>query len=433
MIKHIHAHDEIFERTYIMSKKIRRLRIWPIMFALVAIFSIAGASYTYLTSEGSGRNSSSNLPIATQDDVNISNINSGDTSNSADFKVASLKLQNEVDKLVKAQNLNIKKRAKSEQTANRDAGKGTIEWWQRVQVVSVDSPASLNKLKEYLSSGLKDKNGIVIREEKDVYEGMQVIRLDIALVDSLGGEELNLTTDKIYIMGVSPEAIKPAKKPVKGRLALVIDDAGYDIEPLRKMLALNRNFTFAIIPDRPYSKESLQLIKQSGCEAILHLPMEPLDKSQQSEARTVEVDMTDDQIKSLTKEYIESLPGIIGVNNHQGSKATADERVMKSALSVIKSKGLFFVDSNTQPKTIAHKVASNMGIKTNINRAFLDGQADVDYIKKRLRQAANSAIEDGSYIAICHVRPNTATALVGVIDELEDMGIEFVFVSTLLR
>ena len=433
MIKHIHAHDALLERTYIMSKKVKKLRIWPIIFAVLATFAVAGASYTYLMSDSPGSNPNTTVPVASQgDDIAKNNI-APTKVNSADFKDASLKLQNEVDKLVKAQKWDIKKRAKSEQKVSRAEGKGTIDWWQRVQLISVNSPTSVNQLKEYLSAGLKDKKGIVIREEKDLYDGVEVVRLDIALVDSLGGEELNLTTDKIYIMGVTPEAVKPPKKPVKGRLALVIDDCGYEIEPLRKMLALKRNFTFAIIPERPYSKESLQLIKQAGCEPILHLPMEPLDKAQQSEKRTVEVGMTDEAIKNLTREYIEQLPGIVGVNNHQGSRATADERVMKATLSVIKAKGLFFVDSNTQPKTVAHKIASNMGIRTNINRAFLDGQADVDYIKTRLRQAGKSAVDNGSYIAICHVRPKTAIALVEVIDELENMGVEFVFVSTLLK
>lgn len=434
MIKHIHAHDALLERTYIMSKKVKKLRIWPIVFALLAVVAVAGASYTYVTSDSSGNSPNQVTPAVGQDDKKDSKLDNATSKvNSADFKDASLKLQNEVDKLVKAQKWDIKKRAKSEQKVNRAEGKGTIDWWQRVQLISVNSPTSVDKLKEYLTSGLKDKKGIVIREEKDTYEGVEVIRLDIALVDILGGEELNLTTDKIYIMGATPEAVKPAKNPVKGRLALVIDDCGYEIEPLRKMLALKRNFTFAIIPDRPYTKESLNLIKQAGLEPILHLPMEPLDKTQQSESRTIEVSMTDEAIKNLTREYIEQLPGIVGVNNHQGSRATADERVMKAALAVIKSKGLFFLDSNTQPKTIAHKVASNMGIRTNINRAFLDGQADVDYIKKRLRQAVQSAIDNGSYIAICHVRPKTAIALVEVIDELEKMGVEFVFVSTLLK
>ena len=74
-----------------------------------------------------------------------------------------------------------------------------------------------------------------------------------------------------------------------------------------------------------------------------------------------------------------------------------------------------------------------MGVKTGLNNAFLDGQADVDYIKGRMRQAGEAAIKNGTYIAICHARPKTVIALAEMVKEFDDMGVELVFVSTLLR
>jgi polysaccharide deacetylase 2 family uncharacterized protein YibQ len=198
------------------------------------------------------------------------------------------------------------------------------------------------------------------------------------------------------------------------------------------MTALQQKISFAVIPYRNFSAEALAIIRKNGKEALLHLPMEPLDRSQQSEKITISVNMADDEIKQITRKAIEQLPGIAGVNNHQGSRATADERVMRAVLSVIKEKRLFFIDSFTQPKTIAYKVAGQMGVRTAINRAFMDGEADVGYIKSRLRQAGERALKEGSYIAICHARPKTAAALSEMVSELEAMGVEFVFVSSLV-
>lgn len=394
------------------------MRTWPIILALILISAVAVGSYYYYTDD-----KTSAPAQAVEEQVKTKP--SEDKSNDANFKDSSLVLQAQVDKVLRSHK--VENELKDEKNIKRDNG-GNINWWQRQQLVYLDRATTVDKFKQQLNNVIKDKKGTVLKHEKDTYSGKQVERIDIAYVDTLGGEGLTLVVDRLYAIPSAP--VKVAKK---GKLALIVDDCGYDTDTVSKMTSLNQDITFAIIPYRQFSVEALQIIKHSGKEAMLHLPMEPLDASQQSEKTTVTVNMSDKDIKDFTKRSIEQLPGIVGVNNHQGSRATADERVMKAVLSVVKSKNLFFVDSNTQPKTIAHKMASQMGVRTALNQAFLDGQADVDYIKGRLRQAGQSAIKNGSFIAICHARPKTVIALREMVDELEAMGVEFVFVSRLLH
>jgi polysaccharide deacetylase 2 family uncharacterized protein YibQ len=283
--------------------------------------------------------------------------------------------------------------------------------------VTLDASTSIEEIADDLKKRLK--SGAVSRGEDDSWSGQSALRLDVALTAA------GIVVDKIYFLPT-----ETAEK-ASGKLAVIVDDCGYDSGIVRKMTALKQNISFAVIPYRDVSAEALAIIKNSGKEALLHLPMEPLDRSQQSEKITIAVDMSDDEIKQITRKAIEQLPGVAGVNNHQGSRATADERVMKAVLSVVKERRLFFIDSFTQPKTIAYRLAGQMGVRTAVNRAFMDGEADVAYIKGRLRQAASSALKEGSYIAICHARPQTAAALSEMVGEMEKMGVEFVFVSAL--
>ncbi|MDR3349472.1 MAG: divergent polysaccharide deacetylase family protein [Acidaminococcales bacterium] len=342
-----------------------------------------------------------------------------------DYKEPSLALQAEVNGVLKANKAQVKETKHLEKSAG---GKQNtkIDWLERSQLVTIDASASIEEIKDDLNKRLKSKSGAVARQEQDKWEGQNVERIDIALITD-DGDISELIVDRIYF---APPA--KAKKAGHGRLAVIVDDCGYDADIVRKITGLKQKLSFAVIPYRNFSAEALAIIKKSGKEALLHLPMEPLDRSQQSEKITIAVNMSDDEAKQITRKAIEQLPGIVGVNNHQGSRATADERIMRAVLSVIKEKRLFFVDSFTQPKTLAYKVAGQMGVRTAINRAFMDGEADVGYIKGRLRQAGEQALKEGSYIAICHARPQTAIALSETLNELEAIGVEFVFVSSLV-
>ena len=167
---------------------------------------------------------------------------------------------------------------------------------------------------------------------------------------------------------------------------------------------------------------------------MLHLPMEPMNASAMSEGKsTVLTNMDDKRIMQLTREMVNSLPGISGVNNHQGSKATSDERTMRAVLKELKRDGLFFVDSNTYAKSLGDKLAAQMGVPTGRNNIFLDNSTNEDEIIGKIWQAAAIADEYGSAIAICHARPHTVNAWEQVIDEVKASGLKLVPVTEVLH
>jgi len=189
--------------------------------------------------------------------------------------------------------------------------------------------------------------------------------------------------------------------------------------------------SFAVIPFKTTSSAALQIIRQNDQTAMLHLPMEPAGEAS-SESRYIKVGMSKAELEKLTTDAIKSLPGVKGVNNHQGSKATTDYSTMQAVLGTIKKQGLFFLDSRTSSDSLAEKLAGQMGIKTGRNNRYLDNSSSVGDIKAEILAAAATADKNGSVIVICHARPATAQAWEEIYKQLKDGGIKFVPVSELL-
>ena len=83
---------------------------------------------------------------------------------------------------------------------------------------------------------------------------------------------------------------------------------------------------------------------------------------------------------SLTRRALNSLPGVMGVNNHQGSKATADKDTMRVVLQELRRQKLFFVDSRTNSASVARNMAQQLDVSTARNDIFLDNSSDVQAI-----------------------------------------------------
>ena len=222
------------------------------------------------------------------------------------------------------------------------------------------------------------------------------------------------------------------KVPKKKELFVIIDDVGNNLSYLDAFLELPVPVTFAVMPGRPFSEESARRIIKAGFEIILHQPMEPLG-GQNPGVGAIVTGMSEDEIIAVLDGNLKGLPSIMGINNHMGSKATADEKTMKSVMKYLSKKGMFFIDSFTTGRSVGEKVAEELNVPyAKRNSVFLDNDDDVERIENALRTGADVAGQMGNAILIGHVKTG---ALAKVIDkvsqELKDNGYAFRGVSAL--
>lgn len=270
---------------------------------------------------------------------------------------------------------------------------------------------------------------------KDKYEGY---RCQVGVSVKAGKGQKNFVSDTVHFynnlnLGKTQEQLAARPRHFEGRLAIVVDDCGTDIKAVRTLLNMDVPFNFSILPGKDFSSDILAAVNEKGRVALLHLPMEPINRNAMSEgANTITTDMSDHQTAELTRKHVKGLYGVVGVNNHQGSKVTADPKQMKVVLKVLQDEGLFFMDSKTNSETVARDVAREMGIKTCMNDKFLDNSTDPQAIREELYKVLEMAERNGTAIAICHARPGTVAMWQKYLQEIKDTGITFVPLTDLL-
>jgi len=128
---------------------------------------------------------------------------------------------------------------------------------------------------------------------------------------------------------------------------------------------------------------------------------------------------------------LETVPHAAGVNNHEGSKATADPQLMDALMPALRERGLFFVDSRTTASTVAYNTARRYGVRAASRKVFLDDSLDANAIEKQIDLAVKDADRDGQAIAIGHPHPETIATLRQMLPRLKEHGIQLVFASDL--
>lgn len=234
----------------------------------------------------------------------------------------------------------------------------------------------------------------------------------------------------------SKQGLKPYEKPpaavFKGNIAIVIDDWGYNLNNVKTLDRIHVPLTCSVLPNLGYSQAVIDELHGRGLETILHLPMEPHEKFR-LEKDTVLVSMDESQIQEIVERDIGSLILIKGVSNHMGSLATEDERTMAVIFSVLKKRGLYFLDSVVTPQSVCEGLAKKWGLLFAKRDIFLDNVEDPAYIKRQVSKLKMKASSYGQAIGIGHDRQLTLEVLAEVIPELKKEGYRFVFVSELAK
>jgi len=225
----------------------------------------------------------------------------------------------------------------------------------------------------------------------------------------------------------------PSQSPSGPRIAIIIDDCGYSLPRDLRFLKLPVPITLSILPLTPHGKEVAADAQAAGKAVMLHIPMEPQSNTAHPGPGEISTEMDDEQIRTQLAADISSLPPLPGANNHMGSKASSDPRVMRDVISLLKSNGMFFIDSMTAMTSVGASTAHELGVPTAERDVFLDNQVDVTYIEGQIKQLEAVARKNGVAIAIGHPFPQTAEALEKMVPELVADGFTFVDAQSLVK
>ena len=226
-------------------------------------------------------------------------------------------------------------------------------------------------------------------------------------------------------------SVMPQKKAPE--IVLILDDVGFDRQPLATAMAIDPNINFAVLPNSRNGRDFAEVLHARGFEVLCHLPMEPQGYPTVSPGSgAVLTSMSDDEIARATRANVGAVPFARGVNNHMGSRATADRRVMADVLGALPD-GMYFIDSRTTGSSVAAPIAHAMRVKTASRNVFHDDVQSEPEIRKQLDSLTHAAEEHGVAVGIGHMYPPTIRVLAAEAPALRARGVRFVRASAVVN
>ena len=225
----------------------------------------------------------------------------------------------------------------------------------------------------------------------------------------------------------------------RGHLAVVIDDVGRELHLFEQLHALRFPLTFSVLPGAVYAPGvQLRLLadRRRPREILLHLPCEPEDPAKMAEGaesgeRFLRAGDSPAQLQDALAEALRRVPGAVGVNNHMGSRLTAERAAMDALMPVLRARGLYFLDSRTTPRSQGLAAAEAAGLPALGRDIFLDVDPSSAAVLAQLELAAERA-ELRPVVVIAHPSPTVVETLREGLPRLRARGIGVYPLSELL-
>ena len=223
--------------------------------------------------------------------------------------------------------------------------------------------------------------------------------------------------------------------PLGGRplIVVVIDDLGVDRRRSEKVVALPPPLTLAWMTYAENLRGITQTARQRGHELMVHVPMQPQSESYDPGPDVLEVGLATEELRRRLRWGLSRFDGFVGINNHMGSRFTADRVGMNVVMEEIRARGLLFLDSVTTQKSVAPDLARQYGVPFAARHIFLDNEMSVAAVRGQLAKTEAYARKHGAAIAIGHPHDGTIEALASWLPGLEARGFTLVPLTTIVR
>lgn len=223
----------------------------------------------------------------------------------------------------------------------------------------------------------------------------------------------------------------PAGDDDHTRIAIIIDDVGYNFASGKQLAELPGALTLAVLPHSPHGAELAELGHGQGKEIMLHVPMSTV-VPRKLDVGGLTASMSRQEFEHTLGGNLESIPHVRGLNNHMGSELTRLQQPMQWLMDVLARQQLFFIDSRTSADSVALQTAEEYQVPTRKRDVFLDNSREAADLQQQFDTLIQLARQQGSAIAIGHPYPETVAFLQQAVPQLASLGVELVPVSQLL-
>jgi len=213
----------------------------------------------------------------------------------------------------------------------------------------------------------------------------------------------------------------------KAYMSIIIDDLGQSPDRDSRTLALPGPVTMAIMPDTPHASDFARQAHKAGKTVILHMPMDPA-----TGPYAWHPDIAIEELARRLDAALAKVPYAAGINNHMGSRMTAQREPMAWLMGELQQRHLFFVDSRTSAATVAAAEAQRIGLAHVSRDVFLDDVRTTEAITGQLQQGIALARKQGSAVLIGHPYPQTLKVLERALPQLKGQGIELIRLSQMI-
>lgn len=232
---------------------------------------------------------------------------------------------------------------------------------------------------------------------------------------------LVVTTGAAHAAPPAESSLTGGKAPKVAYLSLIIDDLGQSPDRDNRALALPGPVTLAIMPDTPHATDFARQAHKAGKTVMLHMPMDPATGPY---AWHPELPLP--ELESRLNAALLKVPYAAGINNHMGSRMTAEPVAMGWLVGELQRRHLFLVDSRTSAKTVAAAEAQKIGLASVSRDVFLDDERTAEAISGQLQTAIKLAHKQGSAVMIGHPYPVTMDVLERELPKLKAQGVEWI-------
>ena len=258
-------------------------------------------------------------------------------------------------------------------------------------------------------------------------------------------------SEQLAATGGAPAAVRPAPSgplltwqrfatpfdadEARPRIAVVIVELGLSGAATEAAIQhLPPGVTLGFSPYAENLDQAINLARAAGHETLLGLPMEPANfPARDPGPRTLLTSLTPRQNLDRLEWVLGRVTGYVGVTNMMGSRFTVSADALRPVLSVLRDRGLMFLDARTSPRSVAGGLATSLGLPRAINDRLVDQEASRAAIDNQFAEIEKTASETGAAVAMGQPYPVTFERLNAWLPTLDAKGFVLAPITALVN